>query len=97
MIQLYDAGTTNFSKNGITLHPSDASVTFQNNGQFDLDMEIPADSDYTDFNYGQILRVTVPTQHIDQIDLGSVSYYTVSNAEGTALYSQIPTIQNAIL
>ena len=91
MIQLYAAGTTNFSKNGITLHPSDASVTFQDNGQFDLDMEIPADSEYADFDYGQILRVTVPTQHIDQIDLGSVSYYTVSNAEGTALYSQIPS------
>lgn len=94
MIQLYAAGTTNFSKNGITLHPSDASVTFQDNGQFDLDMEIPADSDYTDFNYGQILRVTVPTQYIAQINLGAVSYYTVSNESGTALYSQIPTIQN---
>ena len=93
MIQLYAEGTTSFSRNGITLHPSDAAVTFQDNGQFDLEMEIPADSDYTEFDYGQILRVTVPTQYIAQINLGTVSYYTVTNAGGTALYSEIPTIQ----
>lgn len=90
MIQLYAKGTTDFSKNGISLRPQESTVTFRDNGQWDLDILVPAGNGYTDFDYGQILRCTVPEQHIDQITLGAVSYFTVSNANGTKLYSEMP-------
>ena len=94
MIQLYAKGTTDFSKNGISLHPSESTVTFQDNGQYDLEIVVSAQSEYTNFDYGQILRATVPQQNLAQVNLGSVSYYTVSKSGGTDLYSQIPTLKN---
>ena len=93
MIQLYAKGTQDFSKNGISLRPSESTVTFKDNGQYDLEIVIPAQSKYTDFEYGQILRATVPTQNVAAVNLGTVSYYQVSNAEGTKVYSEIPTIR----
>ena len=45
MIQLYAKGTTNFSKNGIELHPSESTVTFQDNGQYDVELVMPAQGD----------------------------------------------------
>ena len=62
MIELYAKGTTDFSSNGIRLHPKEATVTFQENGRFDLEVVIPAGHGYQDFDYGQILKTTVP-QH----------------------------------
>ena len=73
MIQIYAKGTTDFSKNGIRLHPQESTVTFQDNGQFDLEMVVPADSGYTSFDYGQIIEASVPEQDIDDIMLGAVS------------------------
>ena len=63
MVQLYAKGTTDFTKNGISLHPSESTVTFQDNGQYDLEIVVPAQSEYTSFDYGQILRATVPQHH----------------------------------
>lgn len=91
MIQLYAKGTTDFTKNGISLHPSESTVTFQDNGQYDLEIVMPAQGEYTAFDYGQILRATVPTQELAQVDLGEVSYYTVTKSGGTNLYSEIPS------
>ena len=91
MIQLYAKGTTNFSKNGIELHPSESTVTFQDNGQYDVELVMPAQGDYTAFDYGQVLRVTVPTQHLAQVNLGAVSYFTISKTGGTPLYSVLPS------
>jgi hypothetical protein len=93
VIQLYAKGTQDFSKNGISLRPSESTVTFKDNGQYDLEIVIPAQSKYTDFDYGQILRATVPTQNVAAVNLGTVSYYQVSNAEGTKVYSEVPTIR----
>ena len=93
MIQLYAKGTTDFSKNGISLRPTESTVTFQDNGQFDLEIVIPAQSEYTSFDYGQILRATVPTQAMAAVDLGTVSYYQVVNAEGSTVYSEVPTLR----
>ena len=90
MIQLYAKGTTDFSKNGISLRPTESTVTFQDNGQYDLEIVIPAQSEYTSFDYGQILRATVPTQNVAAVVLGTVSYYQVINAEGSTLYSEVP-------
>ena len=90
MIQIYAKGTTDFSKNGIRLHPQESTVTFQDKGQFDFEMVVPADEGYTDFDYGQIIESTVPEQDLDAVTLGDVSYYTVTNANGTNLLSSVP-------
>ena len=94
MIELYAKGTTDFSSNGIRLHPKEATVTFQENGRFDLEVVIPAGHGYQDFDYGQILKTTVPHQHLDAVSLGMVTYWSVINANGTNLYSEIPTQKN---
>lgn len=93
MIQLYAKGTVDFSSNGISLRPKESTVTFQENGEYSLDITVPAGVGYTSFDYGMILRATVPTQNLAQITLGEVSYYTVSNNAGTKLYSEIPTLR----
>ena len=93
MVQLYAKGTTDFSNNGISLRPTESTVTFQDNGQYDLEIVIPAQSEYTSFDYGQILRATVPTQNVAAINLGTVSYYQVINAEGSTVYSEVPTLR----
>ena len=92
MIQLYNKGQTDFSKKGITLNAQTAAVTYQDNGRFDLDLTIPA-PDNISFDYGMIIRCSVPEQHIPAITLGTVSYYTVSNAEGSTLWSVVPTLK----
>ena len=93
MIQIYAKGTTDFSKNGIRLHPQEATVTFQDKGQFDLEFVVPSGEGWTEFDYGQIVEATVPEQAVDAVTLGTVSYYTVSNENGTAVYSQTPSRQ----
>ena len=92
MIQLYGKGTTDFSKKGITLNAQTAAVTFQDNGRFDLDLTMPVPENIS-FDYGMILRANVPEQHVPAITLGTVSYYTVSAAEGSTLWSVIPTLK----
>ena len=92
MIQLYNKGQTDFTKKGITLNAQKASVTFQDNGRFDLDLTIPVPDNIT-FDYGQVIRCSVPYQHIPEITLGTVSYYEVSNADGSTLWSVVPTLK----
>ena len=92
MIQLYAKGQTDFSKNGITLRPSEATVTWQENGQYDLELVFPVTDDMPEMDYGMVVRCTVPEQRIGDIDLGEVSYWTV-NGNGTKLYAEIPTTQ----
>lgn len=92
MIQLFNKGQTDFTKNGITLNAQKASVTFQDNGRFDLDLTIPV-PDHISFDYGMIIRCSVPYQQIPEITLGTVSYYEVSNAEGSTLWSKVPTLK----
>ena len=93
MVELYAKGTTDFSKNGIQLRPQESTVTFQDNGQFTFDMVVPAEGGYTSFDYGQIIRASVPRQDLAAISLGEVSYYTVTNAEGAKIYSVVPTLK----
>ena len=92
MIQLYNKGQTDFSKKGITLNAQTAAVTYQDNGRFDLDLTMPVPENIS-FDYGMIIRCSVPEQHIPAITLGTVSYYTVSNAEGSTLWSVVPTLK----
>ena len=92
MIQLYPKGTTDFTKNGIELAPAESEVSWQIAGRYDFTMNIPREKiEGITLDYGQILRVSVPPEHVDAISLGTVSYYTVTNANGTPLYSQMPS------
>ena len=91
MIQLYNKGTTTFTKHGIELHPTKASVTYQDNGRFDLDVEMPVPEGIT-FDYGMVVRCTVPRQEIGAITLGTVSYWKVNTGlSNVPLYSQVPS------
>ena len=90
MIQLYPKGTTSFTNNGIELHPAENEVNWQDGGRYDFAMNIPREAcEGITFDYGQILRVSVPPQHVNAIDLGTVSYYTTNTS--TTLYSQLPS------
>lgn len=92
MIQLYPKGQTDFSRNGIELAPAENEVTWQNGGRYDFIMNIPREmAENVAFDYGQILKVSVPPQIVGPISLGTVSYYTTNKS--TKLYSQIPTLQ----
>ena len=92
MIQLYPKGTTDFTKNGIELAPAESEVSWQIAARYDFTMNIPREKiEGITLDYGQILRVSVPPEHVDAISLGAVSYYTVTNANGTPLYSQVPS------
>ena len=91
MIQLYNKGQTDFTNKGITLNAQSASVTFQDNGRYDLDLTMPV-SDQITFDYGMIIRCSVPYQMIPEITLGTVTVYQVSNADGAKLYSKLPKI-----
>ena len=73
MIQLYNKGQTDFSKKGITLNAQTAAVTYQDNGRFDLDLTMPVPENIS-FDYGMIIRCSVPEQHIPAITLGTVRY-----------------------
>lgn len=79
MIQLYAKGTVDFSVRGITLAALKGSVTFQDNGRFDLDVTVPV-QDGISYDYGMILRASVPEQHVPAITLGTVSYYTANSS-----------------
>ena len=90
MIQLYNKGTTSFTKRGIELHAQKASVTYQDNGRFDLDVEMPVPDGIT-IDYGMVIRCTVPRQEIEAITLGTVEYWTVNSGEtNVPLYSELP-------
>ena len=91
MIELYNKGTTDFSKNGRTLKPSESTVTYVENGQYDLELVFPVAEDTPAFDYGMIIKCTVPEQQIDDIYLGLASYWTVTDADGATLYESIPT------
>lgn len=89
MIQLYPKGAADFTVNGIELHPSEADVTWQIKGRYDCSVTIPREAcEGITFDYGQILRISVPEEHVGAISLGTVNYYT-TNAS-TKLYSQTP-------
>lgn len=91
MIQLYPKGQTDFSVSGIELQPQESSVTWAQNGRYDFSMIIPREKcEGITFDYGMILRVSVPEEETGDIHLGTVSYYTV-NGDETPLYSKLPS------
>lgn len=90
MIELYAKGTTEFSKHGIALAATQASVTWQDNGRFDMDMTMPYNPAIV-MDYGMILRCPVPVQDIGAITLGTVSYWQIASGEtDVPLYKTVP-------
>lgn len=90
MIELYAKGTTDFSRHGIALAASQAAVTYQENGRFDMDLTMPVNPAIT-IDYGMIVRCPVPVQDIGAITLGPVSYWEISaGLTGVPLYAQVP-------
>ena len=89
MIQLYPKGQADFSANGIALHPEEAEVTWQIAGRYDFKMTIPREAaEGITFEYGQIIRASVPREQVAAIDLGTVNYYETNTS--AKLYSQLP-------
>ena len=75
MIQLYPKGQTSFTSNGIELMPAESEVNWQIAGRYDFTMNIPREAvEGITFDYGQILKVSVPPEHVNAINLGAVSY-----------------------
>lgn len=83
MIELYPANQTDFSRHGITLHPSECTVTWQSSGRYDLDMALllmdsgPLAIEAALLEYGRTIYASVPPQHIPDIDMGEISYWKV--------------------
>ena len=91
MIQLYPKGQTDFSVSGIELQPTEADVNWQQNGRYDMTLVIPREkAEGITFDYGMIIRASVPEEETGDIHLGTVRYYTV-NANETPLYSKLPS------
>ena len=92
MIELYAKGTTDFSKHGIALAASQASVTYQDNGRFDMDLTMPYNA-AINIDYGMIVRCPVPAQEIPAITLGTVSYWEVASGQtDVPLYKSVPVV-----
>lgn len=90
MIELYSKGTTDFSRHGIALAPKDASVTYQDNGRYDMDLTIPYNANIS-VDYGMIIKCPVPKQEIAAITLGTVSYWEIAGGQADVpLYKTIP-------
>lgn len=94
MIELYAKGTTDFTKHGIALAATQASVNWQDNGRYDMDMVMPYNPQIT-IDYGMILRCPVPVQDVGTITLGTVSYWQVSSGQNNVpLYSKLPRTES---
>ena len=90
MIELYAKGTTDFSKHGIALAAQQASVTYQENGRYDMDLTMPYNA-LIAIDYGMILRCPVPRQDVGTITLGTVSYWEISSGlSDVKLYKTVP-------
>lgn len=83
MIQLYPANQTDFSRHGITLHPSSCLVTYAAASRYDLEAVFPLMEngplaiELGLLNYGGILWASVPPQHIPEINMGVISYWKI--------------------
>lgn len=94
MIQIYPKGQSDFSMAGITLHPTQGAVNYQDNGRYDMDLTMPFDS-RVEIDYGMVVRCPVPAQEIGEITLGTVECYEVtSGLTDVPIYSVAPHQQS---
>ena len=89
MIELFPANQTDFSKLGITLHPSVCTVYQDAGGRYDANVTIPYNDNGEHLlpQQDMILRIPVPPHTIGPINLGTVSYYTTTAS--TPLYTKL--------
>ena len=89
MIELYSKGVTDFTRHGIALNATEASVTYQQDGRYDMDMTMPFNPQIN-IDYGMIVRCPVPVQDVDQITLGTVSYWEIAAGQSDVpMYSRL--------
>ena len=98
-IMLYDPKETDFTKNGLVLHPSSCTVSEEAAGMFELDMQIPMDADgrWELVLEDCIIKAPVPPYKIPEttIPVGTVYQVKSTAPETTPLYSQLPTYSKA--
>ncbi len=89
MVELFPASQTDFSKIGVTLHPSVCTVYQDAGGRYDANVTIPYNENGEHLlpQEDMILRIPVPPHTIGPINLGTVSYYATT--ADTPLYSKL--------
>ena len=91
---LYDAGETDFAKNGIVLQPTKCVVRETAGGQYRLDMEHPFDPEgrWKGLLEERLIKASVPPFKIPEVTLPVGKYWQVKSAvTSTPLYSKLPT------
>ena len=99
MIELYPAGTSEFTRHGVTLHPTECTVhfNFKAASQYDLDLSLPL---YWDgelsrecalIDFGMIVYASVPPMYVPPISMGQVSHWRIpAGSDPVPLYSTVP-------
>lgn len=97
-VMLYEPMETDFSKNGIVMHPTSCIVEEEAAGTWELTMEHPFDPEgrWRSLLEEYIIKAPVPPYKIPEtsIPVGKV-YKVKSTVEKAALYSQLPTYTKA--
>lgn len=89
MVELFPASQTDFTKIGVTLHPSVCTVYQDAGGRYDANVTIPYNENGEHLlpQEDMILRIPVPPHTIGPINLGTVSYYETTAS--TPLYTKL--------
>ena len=94
-ISFYAPDDDDFTSNGLgILTPSRCIVTEEAGGQYELEMELPADGDaWKLLECESIIKAPVPVVSIEAFEMAGASYWKVkSNQSGVPVTSKVPTI-----
>ena len=94
-ICFYAPDDEDFTSNGLgILTPSRCIVTEEAGGQYELEMELPADGDaWRLLECESIIKAPVPVVSIDAFEMAGASYWKVKSNQGSvAVTSKVPTI-----
>ena len=95
-ICFYSADDEDFTTNGLgILTPSRCVITEEAGGQYELQMELPADGEaWKLLECESIIKAPVPVMSIDAFEMEGARYWKVnSNVGSVAVTSKVPTIQ----
>lgn len=94
-VMLYDAKETDFTKNGIMLHPTSCEVTEEAGGEYELSMEHPRDPEgrWRALLEDKIIKAPVPPYKIPPTQMPP--WKTLQTNKATKLYSVLPTYASA--
>lgn len=91
MIEIYPENQTDFSRHGVTLHPTSCLVTYQAGARYDIDVVFPLLDggqmalEAQLLRYGRILYASVPPQHIPAIQMGIISYWQIPSSASASV------------